>query len=52
MPIDANLDLQTLSDLIDGAGFKDSLSGRCRHGAYIFPHVNKGTGMGTGNSVT
>jgi len=36
------------SDFIDGAEFKDSLSGRCRHGTYFFPGVNRRTGMGVG----
>lgn len=31
-------------------GFKDSLSGRCRHGAYLFPRLKR-TGMGAGNKV-
>jgi hypothetical protein len=35
---------------IDGAGFKDSLSGRCRCGAYLFPRLKR-TGMGAGNNL-
>jgi hypothetical protein len=39
------------SNFIDGAGFKNSLSGSCRHGAYFFPLVNRRTRMGAENNV-